>query len=148
MFSDTFLAPLPRGQQLHEIETVANFIATKILSANKSYLTSNDVSEKIDILLCLITYQSTLSLLNAAYITEDDNTLELAKQTYRNVPNHLTHTTNFTADDLEAFVDMMTEALQASSSIEVILLSHLTDNKSFIGLAESIRGKTNVYKRA
>ena len=138
MYDYPFVAQLPRNQQLHDIELIADFVARKIIAANKSYITSRDIREKIDILLCLITYQSTLSLLNAAYLTEDANALDCAKRAYREMPNHRTHTTNFTEDDLESFVDMMTDAIQASSSLEVMLLCHLTENQSFAMMAESI----------
>jgi hypothetical protein len=140
MFDDTFIAPLPRSQYLAEIEQVADFITKKIITAKKSYQTSTDVGEKIDILLCLITYQSTLSLLNAAYLTEDYEMLDKAKETYREIPDFVSHTTNFASQDIELYLDKMTDAIQASLSLDVVVLSHLTENQTFIKRA------ANIYK--
>lgn len=138
MFDDTFIAHLPRNQFLSDIEVVTEFVVKKIVAANRSYKTSSDVREKIDILLCLITYKSTLSLLNSAYLTEDIRMLDAAKETYRNLPNHQSHTSDFTDQDMEMFIDRITDATQASLALDLALLSHLTDNNHFMKEAKHI----------
>lgn len=95
MYDDTFIAPLPRSQLLSEIEMVADFITTKVVAAKKAYITSTNSSEKMDILLCLVSYQSILTLLNSAYYNEDRKALDRAKEIYRTFPDITTDSTDF-----------------------------------------------------
>lgn len=142
MYEDTFVASLPRSQFLADIEAVADFLTKRILTANRSYQTSTDIGEKVDILLCLITYQSILSLLNTAYVAEDGKMLDAAKDVFRNLPDYQSCTTDFSNQQVDIYIDRITESLQASLALQVTMLSHLTENNSFTTIANQIHSGT------
>lgn len=142
MYEDTFVASLPRSQFLADIEAVADFLTKRILTANRSYQTSTDIGEKVDILLCLITYQSILSLLNTAYVAEDGKMLDAAKDVFRNLPDYQSCTTDFSNQQVDIYIDRITESLQASLALQVTMLSHLTENNSFTTIANQIHSET------
>jgi hypothetical protein len=138
MNDDQFILPLPRNTKLAEIENITIYIAGRMIAARKSYHSSTDIREKFDIFLCLLTYNSVLTLLNTSYITEDDAALRSAKEAVRKLPDYQTGSTNFPDEMNDQIVDLMVAAIQASNALSIRLLSHIADNENFIDIADKI----------
>ena len=85
MFSDDqHLFPTYDHNNSESIIPVAAFIAKKIVSLKKSFMTSCDRDEREEIQSTLTLYQSALILLTLSFFTEQKELTDLAKEIFRN----------------------------------------------------------------
>lgn len=77
-----FLIASPREYQ-SETTDIADFIARRTLAHHRSFVTSNDIEEKLDHLEALTNLNTSLLLLVLSNLTEDRAMIDAAKNIYR-----------------------------------------------------------------
>ena len=82
---DQHLFPTYDHHNNESIIPIATFIAKKIMSLKKSFMTSCDSDERNEILSTLMFHQSALILLTLSFFTEETELTDLAKEVYRGI---------------------------------------------------------------
>ena len=82
---DQHLFPTYDHNSSESIIPIATFIAKKIVSLKKSFITSCDSDERNEILSTLIFHQSALILLTLSFFTEETELTDLAKEILRGI---------------------------------------------------------------
>ncbi|NDB60647.1 hypothetical protein EB001_19695 [bacterium] len=126
-FSDNFYVGLPKADMLNDIEKLSDFIIKKVSSCNKSYTTTNDTSEKFDLVYNTVVYHKILVLLLLAYTTEDKDAVEHAKLTYRKLINPEPTRTN---ERIDRDLDNMMSSLLISFSQVIDMLSSASEDET------------------
>lgn len=80
---DQHLFPTYDRNTSDNIIPIASFIAKKIVTLKKSFMTSSDKNERNEIQSTLMFYQSALLLLTLSFFTEEQELIDLAKEIYR-----------------------------------------------------------------
>ena len=80
---DQYLFPTYDHHSKESIIPLATFIANKIVSLKKSFMTSCDRDERNEILSTLMFHQSALILLTLSFFTEETELTDLAKEICR-----------------------------------------------------------------
>jgi len=81
---DQHLFPTYDHHSNESIIPIATFIAKKIVSLKKSFMTSCDNDERNEIQSTLMFHQSALILLTLSFFLEDAELTDLAKEIFRN----------------------------------------------------------------
>ena len=84
MYADTHLLPTYDQSSNENIAPIAIFVAKKIVSLKKSFMTSQDSDERNEIQTTLMFHQSVLLLLCLSFFTETQERTDLAKEIFRN----------------------------------------------------------------
>lgn len=81
--ADTHFFPTYDRQSTENIVPVAVFVARKIASLKKSFVTSTDADERNEIIATMIFHQSVLFLLCLSFFTEATELTDIAKEIFR-----------------------------------------------------------------
>ena len=120
---------LHRSGDRYSLSVLNTRISAMTAEAQMNHLSTNDLSKKIDILLCLITYQNTMSLLNAACLLGNTKAHEEAIKTYELLPDYHDHSINFDAVMLENLINQITDATILSLQINSGAIHDTLKNK-------------------
>lgn len=85
MYFDDGFIPEPNQIRTDEIIPLVGYIAKTMVALRNTLNTSTDADEQIVTISKLILCQSSISLLSLAYLTEDYEHIEQAKQIYRGI---------------------------------------------------------------
>ena len=83
-YNNTHFIPTYDRQNNESIVPIVSFIARKIASLKKSFVTSNDADEKNEIIATMLFYQSALLILCLSFFTESPELTNIAKDIFRN----------------------------------------------------------------
>jgi hypothetical protein len=74
---------IERNDYKSDVNKMSEFIARKMISNHRSFMTAIDTDEKISILQSSINLNASLSLVLLSFFTESQSIVELAKDIYR-----------------------------------------------------------------
>lgn len=74
---------IERNDYKSDVNKTSEFIARKMISNHRSFMTAIDTDEKISILQSSINLNASLSLVLLSFFTESQSIVELAKDIYR-----------------------------------------------------------------
>ena len=82
-YEDTHFIPTYDRQSSDGIIPVVAFVAKRIATLKKSFVTSTDADEKNEIIATLLFHQSTLLMLCLSFFTESPELTDIAKEIFR-----------------------------------------------------------------